>query len=865
MDHLPLCDDGLRKLGAVELLCTVPYDDGGFWGFPERQGWSQEEIVLGLTRGSAIMMTMTPRNRQTSGNTYQDPAVYASLIQSWWYIGLLQEILQTPLPIDSLFPVDLSGRRVLKTMGLRTILDNLSSNLQKLPLERARERLTSMKRCLNYVHRSLEDLAGRIDGYRNESAKLGFIREVSPDTDARSFERFYWTQYGRKVLPDKLEMSICALGYTLEYAIRNIYVMVGLGQHGDPECPSMPRWHIPTSLRMRIQQQGFCRLDYQRYKPTLAFLGACMASTFDRRWESHIHSQCTENQCAGDNIERDNYQQRHMAEDCKCSMVLPSDIHDKILGIIRKDSTPVVKVALESGDSTSGLVFEVLDIASGVEYIAFSHVWANGRGNTKGNGLYQCQWLHLQSLAVECRESENADLSTSASRTKGLVPFWLDTVCIPCGPEDQIGPGLRSKAILQMPEIYRKASDVLVLDAQLENFAPVALVDICMRVTLSSWMRRLWTMHEGAVAKSVLIQTAKGPISLGGLANAALDFVNKGKEGLVGGALHRIGLAEAVMMWAKCLNILPSMSYGHEHFLFLFSWTEARRRSTSVPLDRYLVMGILNNLSKPALLELQRAKEDNENLQAAAEKKLMTLLMHTPKLPATIIFSLGKRIPGLGLGWAPASTDSQIDNPQSNEPAAIRVDDGLIVEYQGWNLLSIPDWSQLFLRDHQYVVAVNSAGQARHDVRQTLPANLLFDVPQVLAETQQGAEDARPAFLVSIKNDESSEIGENLYNVNVAGPAGWEAVTAGTGASLCMILQPQSDSSRYRKAILVKNRGQRNTDGAILVKFVVQMWWYPLVRKEDIEAAKDCVDSGLVKVVVATWVNGGSNQSWCVG
>ncbi|KAK7739019.1 hypothetical protein SLS53_005917 [Cytospora paraplurivora] len=772
-----------------------------------------------------------------------------------------------PVGLEVLFQTEQGGtRQVLRTTELKGLLDTLEQDLRDLEPDNARGRILSIGRCTNHAHGVLQGIAERVDRYRSDSVRLGFIREVSPSNiDQRLFERFYWTRYGRKILPHELEVAICALGHTLEYAVRSIWIRLGLGEAGNPDCPPMPRWYIPTSLRLRIKEQGFCRLDYERLKPTLGFLGVCMAATYDRRGEGKDHSHCTKQRCSGDDIKRETYQQRHVTEACRCPMTMPPQVHEKILASIGRDAIPIIKVAPASQGSGADLEFQVLEAGPEHEYIAISHVWANGRGNTEGNGLYRCQWLHLQSLALKCNKPTASALE---SRWDDLPAFWMDTACVPCGPGDPMITQLRHKAIVRMADVYRKATDVLVLDSQLENLSTESVEDLCMRVTLSSWMRRLWTMHEGAVGRSVLVQTAIGAVGLGGLSNRCLESVSQSGPDLPGGALRGMGFVEAVTMWSRCLNVDTGRGPGKDHFNFFFSWQESRRRSTSVALDRCLVMGLINDLKPEALFELQRTEEDMQDIEAAAPQKLKILLHNIPSIPPSIIFAPGSRLPGEGLGWAPGDLNSSISSPLRDEAAGVRTKEGLLVEYKGWELLSTPDRGRMFLRDVQYHHPVDEAGQRRAGRNTPLPPSLTSDTATILAETGKTMEDARWGFMVRVTGGHSSGSGVELYGVALIGFPEGETDTDGTTAPLAMILgQPMSSKSMHTvkepaRAILVEVKGEK--DETVYAKFLSQARWSPLT-KQQIEMVRFNVEEGLVEEVQARWFNHSSRQRWCVG
>lgn len=64
-----------------------------------------------------------------------------------------------------------------------------------------------------------------------------------------------------------------------------------------------------------------------------------------------------------------------------------------------------------------------------------------------------------------------------------------------------------------MKETYEKAHKVLVLDAELEAVPLGDTVEMMLRVCLSGWMRRLWTLQEGVLAAHLYVKFQDGNLS----------------------------------------------------------------------------------------------------------------------------------------------------------------------------------------------------------------------------------------------------------------------------------------------------------------------------------------------------------------
>src|SRR5579862_6073519 len=126
----------------------------------------------------------------------------------------------------------------------------------------------------------------------------------------------------------------------------------------------------------------------------------------------------------------------------------------------------------------------------------------DGLGNVTHNALPTCQLTHLQNLANELHAPEIGDHTT--------VPFWIDTLCVPA---NLIHREYRKLAITKMAQIFGSASKVLVLDSdllQISRDSPP--LELYMRVKLSRWIGRLWTLQEGLMAKHTFFQFRDGAV-----------------------------------------------------------------------------------------------------------------------------------------------------------------------------------------------------------------------------------------------------------------------------------------------------------------------------------------------------------------
>src|SRR5262249_47293206 len=89
--------------------------------------------------------------------------------------------------------------------------------------------------------------------------------------------------------------------------------------------------------------------------------------------------------------------------------------------------------------------------------------------------------------------------------------FWIDTLCVPI---DQHG-ATRKLAIARINQTYREASGTLVIDAELcsQRSTHCSSTEIALRISLSRWAQRLWTLQEAIASNVFLVSFADGCIN----------------------------------------------------------------------------------------------------------------------------------------------------------------------------------------------------------------------------------------------------------------------------------------------------------------------------------------------------------------
>ncbi|ERF70108.1 hypothetical protein EPUS_00295 [Endocarpon pusillum Z07020] len=715
MDHLPTPAEPIYRPVEVPYLCDqFSVNDAGFWQFPDSQGWDSALLECGLSSGDIISLIRAKKGALTT-----PPNHFAALLQAWWYFGLLREVLGRDIEVcDFLKRSGPLNSRVITTENLETHLMRLVTQLQGLPPNEAYKRLRNAMDCVDYVHKSVERLAGclgehclfeesnarmrrPISGMRRSADGRISVSDSALDTILniaetahddnrglsdvfRDSQSQFWARNGREILPEDLELSIGMLGHTLSHAIQMIYRRLGLQAQGPINVSG---WYIPDLVRKRLLSSGFCPRVVYRLSMTMKLVGAYLSSLlhFPPEVPSSVsHVDCTMSRCHADYMVDGSYIRSHAETGCSCEVMPEFETSKHVQKILQQGEIPVLRV--KKAPNSQEFKIEVLS-SRNTSYVAISHVWSDGLGNPDANELFKCQWLRLHHLVDNLvRESK---LPTSST-------FWIDTICVPVGRgrDTSLRKELRDVAIERMRDTYRQARMVLILDSSLWPLtSDMTDLEFAFRFSYSKWMRRLWTMHEGAVAETIFARIKDGYVPMEILKHKLLQFICDDESILNGRILRSLCVTESITSWSSCMQI----SFESPQHLFRFVWNESRNRGTKYEEDRYVVIASLLGLRGQQMYAFQRP-----------EDRLKYLFENIAELPSMILFTQGPRIQEPGLRWAPASMDTSMIQFNGDLKPAIRNTAGLMVEFEGVRLLSHPDWGKRFRRSRGWTEKVNS-------------------------------------------------------------------------------------------------------------------------------------------------------------
>ncbi|KAI6103531.1 hypothetical protein F5141DRAFT_211774 [Pisolithus sp. B1] len=342
---------------------------------------------------------------------------------------------------------------------------------------------------------------------------------------------------------------------------------------------------------IRIMSERVCTLTYaSTQRPFL-------------RGGLNMHSHCTREKCAANNINSEYYTNPHTTSACVCAYNHPPFFD--VAGLLSHGHIPVV----QWNEAHHNLL---VGTSSDTPYVAISHVWADGLGSTTEKGLPMCQ-INALVLVTQRFISNGA--------------FWIDSLCVPEVRD------LRKRAIGLMSKTYRDAQVVLVLDSGIRSCSVSApREEKLLRVLASGWMQRLWTLQEALLAKKLVFLFCDGTVTIDDLlpTRSDFDFIDT----------LLISLAAEVFRLTK---------YRQYSFMTDDEFTIADvikclgHRTTSKAEDETLAVSGLLNVNAAELVILP------------PQQRIRSLLLAVGKISSKIIFLTGEKLSDFGFSWAPST------------------------------------------------------------------------------------------------------------------------------------------------------------------------------------------------------------------
>lgn len=465
MDHLPLPLDRTIEKIDIPFLYGANWDEGDFLQYPERAGWTLEQ--------RPGVYAFTYHGREVTDNN-----AIAAFLQTWLYFGLLHKITGGHVDVENFQRLSNSGEIYLSSRSLGAIMISWSSSrrdsLQEVSDAEAVAWRDNLCDCLGRAR----DVVGRT------------LTSIVPGpSDPLSL----------------VCLSVATLCEYLCHALGSVCFTRGI------KLPPRNVWRLSKHsdcgqpILELMRERGWCpnKLSYFEREVSRSIGKLWYFANFKPPMFGQSHAHCTDETCALLQIDLTKYKTVHSWCDVESSKVCDflGPNYEKLAHIVRHGTFALVAV------ETSPMGEVTVHVRKGspaTEFVAISHVWADGNGNLEYNTLPKCTLRDIQWCVDDL---PNAD---GTPRRPG-TPFWMDTLCLPRYPLE-----LRRKAIVSLSEPFKHATETLVIDTYLRSMpaAHMSTAELLARVMTSNWVQRLWTFSEGRFARNVWFQFADQAVHL---------------------------------------------------------------------------------------------------------------------------------------------------------------------------------------------------------------------------------------------------------------------------------------------------------------------------------------------------------------
>ncbi len=615
MDHLPLPADPILPLPEVPYLCDEHYDVTiPFLEYPRRKGrpWMTPSVGETPYANHEKLFPMQTHDLE-------------SFFQTWLFFGLLAELLAGLYSREKFVSKsERDGSPIISTKQLQSLTE------QRFEFVRTLDKPAQKK---IYVHAvQCIDLTTRI------------LPVAAPDFDCA------------------VKNSIASVAELLGNAIDK----ANKGTFSDAVGCKRPftRNFYSEEMKVAMVAANWCPNDITRL--TDKFTSTQLLYFFSKMKKPPnvaSHRDCTAKCCLAHPISLSQHRTHHCeacSNESTCADI--SVDHRPVVDILRSGALPLLRITSQENEPNRVTLELCSSGTDSAHYVAISHVWADGLGNSEANSLPHCQLACLGRMLDPFAEAGKRPL------------VWLDTLCCPAEPEG------KALALLQMKRTYAKAKKTLILDSTLYNYNSRDLnaAELHARYLASGWMRRLWTLQEMTLSSDPWVQFKDGPLSL-------IPMFSRLKK------IHDENLNYRRLvqdMWIDSQPLSLSTYYSPNGVPDLRLLGRAlSHRNTTVASDEALCIATLMNLDVSKVLPL--SGEDRMckawDLLAAANSGL---------LPRNMIFLDGPKLSRRGYRWAPSTLlpPGERFHPVQSRllrwrgPQGKPTSEGLIAEYPSYKI-----------------------------------------------------------------------------------------------------------------------------------------------------------------------------------
>ncbi|KAF2103073.1 hypothetical protein NA57DRAFT_72058 [Rhizodiscina lignyota] len=439
---------------------TVPYllpddfswDSGDFETYPERNGW---DFTLWRSRSLEAEIWFSEWLK-SSEKTIDELAAF---LQAWLFFGYLNMSFQGKVHLeDFVRTAESSASKWITTSNLSTYVEDRIYYMKTDPPTQMRDSVFEMLRA---ARRTVEHI-------------MPVMYMAYPERSS------------------KFELLL-AVGFSISLLVRAMDE-IGFALRGDALPYSSD---ISLLLEQRMLSEGWCPYTIAHLLNQSLDTGVYAYALGTTR-TNQDHMACSAEACTAYQT-GDNFEAAHVLSGCDCRMVGPQ--MDEIIRILEEGDIPIIQINYMQKGMTRSAFFNVRKSQSLNDYIAISHVWADGLGNMRENSIPQCQLDLLHHALTDAEEEDQT-----------CTWFWLDTLCIPADEKFQ---HLRDFSISRMHNIYKRSLGVLVIDRDLNlSSKSSGFCEIATRVAFSAWASRLWTYQEGSLPPRLFVRVQDGKVDL---------------------------------------------------------------------------------------------------------------------------------------------------------------------------------------------------------------------------------------------------------------------------------------------------------------------------------------------------------------
>lgn len=340
-------------------------------------------------------------------------------------------------------------------------------------------------------HQNTQDTDAHLEHGRDVARLLGRALNALDEEEWQNASAFFRAGYRT----DEVTDMVCAVALTITplcTVAHNVWETLPEMEHLlERSRVKLRNYYTATlgSCEKRMYRAGWCpNAVSHQFMSTL--WGLSIVSNLVRlppyiRSRPDEHNDCTQEKCVFYTIDTMTYKPRHVEPSCHCENIKPP-LEDVIKLLSAKRIPVVVYDGME-------LHVQPADAAS---YVAISHVWADGMGSITEDGLPTCVVKRIAGLVQQLLPETGA--------------FWMDSLCVPDVES------LRKDAIKLMSQTYRDSAKVLVIDDCIRSQCSERKTweENLFRIATSGWVRRVWTLQEGLLARDLYFEFVEGPVNV---------------------------------------------------------------------------------------------------------------------------------------------------------------------------------------------------------------------------------------------------------------------------------------------------------------------------------------------------------------